>query len=66
MKTYVRWVEKINTLVGFCGMKEEHKGQSHFLVTFGEGVASYEIITDAFKNCVIRHYAHVIIVNPLP
>ena len=31
----------------------------------GEGAASYEIITDAFKNCVIGHYARVIIANPL-
>ena len=49
---------------GFCG-KKEHKCQSHFLVTVGEGTAGYEIIIDAFKNCVIGHYAHVIIENPL-
>ena len=65
MKKYVRWVAKSDTLVGFCGMKEEHKCQSNFLVTVGEGTAGYEIITDAFKNCVIGHYARVIIANPL-
>ena len=42
--------------MGFCGKKEEHKCQSHFLVTIGEGVVGYEIITDAFKNCVVGHY----------
>jgi hypothetical protein len=46
VKKYVRWVEKSDTLVGFCGKKEEHKCQSHFLVKFGEGVAGYEIITN--------------------
>ena len=51
--------------MGFCGKKEEHKFPSHFLVTVGEGVARYEIIKDAFKNCVISHYARVIIANPL-
>jgi len=25
LKKYVRWVEKSDTLVGFCGMKEEHQ-----------------------------------------
>ena len=49
---------------GFCG-KKEHKCQSHFLVTVGEGIVGYELITDAFKNCVIGHYARVIIENPL-
>ena len=34
-------------------------------MTVDEGAADYEIITDAFKNCVIGHYAHVIIANPL-
>ena len=64
MKKNVRWVAKIDTLVGFLGKKEEHKCQSHFLVTFGEGTIGYEIITDAFKNCVIGHYTRVIIANP--
>ena len=50
MKTYVRWVEKSDTLVGFCGNKEEHKCQSHLLVTVGEGAIGYEIITDAYGN----------------
>ena len=35
VKKYVRWVEKSDTLVGFCGKKEEHKFQSHSLVKFG-------------------------------
>ena len=65
VKKYVRWVAKSDTLVGFCGKKEEHKFQSHFLVTVDEGVAGYEIITNAFKNCMIGHYAHVIIENHL-
>jgi hypothetical protein len=29
VKKYVRWVEKSDTMVGFCGKKEEHKCQSH-------------------------------------
>ena len=59
------WVAKSDTLVGFCGKKEEHKFQSHFLVIVGEGAAGYEIITNSFNNCVIGHYACVIIANPL-
>ena len=31
----------------------------------GEGTTGYEIITYAFKNCVIGHYARFIIENPL-
>ena len=65
MKKYVRWVAKSDTLVGFCGKKEEHKCQSHFLVKVGEGVVAYEIITNAFNNYVIGHYSCVIIVNHL-
>ena len=65
VKKYVRWVAKSDTLVGFCGLKEEHQCQSHFLVTVGEGDAGYEIITNSFKNNVIGHYARVIIANPL-
>lgn len=38
VKKYVRWVEKSDTLVGFCGTKEEHQCQSHFLVRVGDGV----------------------------
>ena len=34
-------------------------------MTVGEGVAGYDIITETFKNNVIGHYTHVIIVNPL-
>ena len=52
-------------MVAFCGKKEEHKFQSHFLVTVDEGVVGCEIITDAINNFVIGHYAHVIIANPL-
>ena len=48
VKKYVRWVEKSDTLVGFCGLKEEHQCHSHFLVTVGEGDAGYEIITNSF------------------
>lgn len=62
---YVRWVEKSDTLVGFCGNKEEHQCQSHFLVIVGKGVARFDIITDSFKNNIIGHYARVIIVDPL-
>ena len=65
VKRYVRWVAKSDTLVGFCGNKENHQCQSHFLVTVGEGSADYDIITDTFKNSVIGHYACVIIANPL-
>ena len=65
VKKYVKWVEKSNTLVGFCGTKEEHQCQSHLLVRFGEVDVGYEIIKDSFKNNVIGHYACVIIVNPL-
>ena len=65
MKKYVRLVATSDTLVGFCGKKEEHKCQSHFLVTVGEGAVGYETIIDAFKNCVIGHYARVIIANDL-
>ena len=65
VKKYVKWVAKSDTLVGFCGMKEEHKCQSHLLVTTGEAVADCEIITNSFKNSVIGHYACVIISNPL-
>ena len=49
----------------FCDKKEEHKCQSHFLVTFGEGTVGYEIIIDSFKNCGIGHYARVVIANHL-
>ena len=59
------WVEKSDTLVGFFGKKEEHNCQSHLLVTVGGGAVGYDIITDSFKNCVIGHYARVIIANPL-
>ncbi|GLJ15321.1 hypothetical protein SUGI_0251220 [Cryptomeria japonica] len=65
VRKYVRWVAKSDTLVGFCGNKEEHRCQSHFLVIVGEGVAGFDIILDSFKNNVIGHYAHVIIANPL-
>ena len=66
VKKYIRWVAKSDTLVGFCGKKEEHKCQSHFLVTVGEAAAVYEIITYSFKNCVIGNYACVIfIAKPL-
>lgn len=65
VRKYARWVEKSDTLVGFCGNKEEHQCQSHFLVIVREGVAGYDTITDSFKNNVIGHYAHVIIANPL-
>ena len=34
-------------------------------MTVGEGVAGYEIIIDSLNNCVIGHYARVIIANPL-
>ena len=64
VKKYVRWVAKSDTLVGFCGNKENHQCQSHFLTNMGEGVVFYEVITDTFKNNVIDHYAHVIIANP--
>lgn len=65
VRKYVRWVEKSDTLVGFCGNKEEHQCQSHFLVTIGEGVSDYDIITYYFKNNAIGHYASIIIANPL-
>lgn len=53
VRKHVRWVEKSDTLVGFCGNKEEHQCQSHFLVIVGEGVADYDNITNSFKNNVI-------------
>ena len=65
VKKYVRWVEKSDTLVGFCGTKEEHQRQSHFFVRVGDKDVGYEIIRDSFKNNVIIHYSHVIIANPL-
>lgn len=65
VRKYVRWVAKSDTLVGFCGNKEEHQCQSYFLVTVSEGVVGYDIITYSCKNNVIVHYARVIIANPL-
>ena len=61
---YVRWIEKSDTMVGFCGKKEGHQFLSHFWVTISEGAIGYEIIANYFKNNVIGHYACAIISNP--
>jgi len=65
VKKNVRWVAKSDTLVGFCGTREEHQCQSHFLLTVGDRVVGCEIIIDSFKNNVMGHYSHVIILKPL-
>jgi len=48
VKKYVRWVAKIDTLMGFCGTKEEHQYQSNFLVRVGKGDVGYEIKNKLF------------------
>lgn len=65
VKKYVRWVAKSDTLVQFCGTKEEHQWQSHFLVRVYDEAVGYEIIKYSFKENVIGHYACAIIENPL-
>ena len=61
----VRWIARDNTLVGFCGVAENHHCISNFVVNVGFEIEGYENIVQVFKMNIRAHFAWVLIVNPL-
>lgn len=57
VKKAVRWIARDNTLVGFCGVGENHHCVSNFVVNVGSEFEGYENIVQAFKLNVKAHYA---------
>lgn len=60
-----RWQPKHDSLLGFCGKKDNHKCEVGFTIKVGEAEDGFDKITQAFEDYVVGHQARCIIVNPL-
>ena len=49
-----------DSLLGFCGPKENHRCHADFKVFVGNGVQGFENITTAFENIKVANYAKVV------
>jgi hypothetical protein len=60
-----RWLPKHDTLLGFCGKKNNHECSVGLEIMVGEGEGGFNNIVDAFDNYVVAHQARCLIVNAL-
>ncbi|KAL3677703.1 hypothetical protein R1sor_020659 [Riccia sorocarpa] len=81
VKKMIRWVAQTDSLMGFCGRKEDTEGEPttvskngrkdghtcvhDFSVLVGDGEEGYNIIVDTFKDCVKSNYARILMANLL-
>ncbi|CAM6105892.1 unnamed protein product [Calypogeia fissa] len=65
VKKTVRWLPKYDTLLGFCGKKEDHECLVGLEIVVGDGEIGFNNIADSYEGYVKGHQARCIIVNPL-
>ena len=61
----VSWEARSDTLVGFCGPKDNHSCVSNYKPTIGVGEVGYNKMVDSFRLDKVGGFARVIFVNPL-
>ncbi|KAL2609573.1 hypothetical protein R1flu_028146 [Riccia fluitans] len=60
-----RWEARRDTLIGFCGDKDNHVCKMGLEVEVGSGESGYSKIVESFEQKIQGSYARVVIVNPL-
>ncbi|KAL2624488.1 hypothetical protein R1flu_008733 [Riccia fluitans] len=60
-----RWEARRDTLIGFCGDKDNHVCKMGLEVEVGSGESGYSKIVESFEKKIQGSYARVVIVNPL-
>ncbi|KAL2644061.1 hypothetical protein R1flu_011648 [Riccia fluitans] len=65
VKPIVRWEARRDTLIGFCGDKDNHVCKMGLEVEVGSGESCYSKIVESFEQKIQGSYARVVIVNPL-
>lgn len=65
VKSRVAYEPKWDTLVGFCGPKENHICISTYKPIDGSGENGYNKVIDSFASNKVGDFARVIVVNPL-
>ncbi|KAL2612447.1 hypothetical protein R1flu_024139 [Riccia fluitans] len=65
VKPTVRWEARRDTLIGFCGDKDNHVCKMGLEVEVGSGESGYSKIVESFEQKIQGLYARVVIVNPL-
>ena len=65
VKGRVAWDHHWDTLVGFCGPKDDHVCVSNYKVVVGMGDAGYNNIVDGFRINRVGAFARIIMVNLL-
>ncbi|KAL2608560.1 hypothetical protein R1flu_027133 [Riccia fluitans] len=59
------WEARRDTLIGFCGDKDNHVCKMGLEVKVGSGESGYSKIVEIFEQKIQDSYAQVVIVNPL-
>ncbi|KAL2621659.1 hypothetical protein R1flu_001864 [Riccia fluitans] len=65
VKPTMRWEARRDTLIGFCGDKDNHVCKMGLEVEVGSGESGYSKIVESFEQKIQGSYAQVVIVNPL-
>lgn len=65
VKSRICYEQRLDTLVGFYGPKENHVCVPNYSVAVGQGEAGYNHIMDAFANDKVGGFARVIMVCPM-
>ncbi|KAL2610849.1 hypothetical protein R1flu_022541 [Riccia fluitans] len=65
VKSTMRWEARRDTLIGFCGDKDNHVCNMDLEVEVGFGESGYSKIVESFEQKIQGSYARVVIVNPL-
>ena len=65
VKGRIAWDHRFDTLVGFCGPKDEHIYLSNYRELLGTSEEGYSKIVDAFRNNRVGAFARIVMVNPL-
>ncbi|KAL2621885.1 hypothetical protein R1flu_002090 [Riccia fluitans] len=60
-----KWEARCDTLIGFCGDKDNHVCKMDLEVEVGSGESGYSKIVESFEQKIQGSYAQVVIVNPL-
>lgn len=64
VKARATWEAKYDTLLGFCGPKDNHTYDSRFKPIVGIAESRYNAIMDAFMNNKLSGFARIVVVNP--
>ena len=62
---WVSWEARWNTLLGFCGLIENHNCITNYKPILGIGEVRYNKMLDSFRLDKVGGFGRVIVVNPL-